>query len=73
MRVTLFSDDKYDADEDDLSGGCFLTRRRLLPFCASCETGPRPSSSSRALLLFSVLCLVLAQVVAAIKGCVEVM
>ena len=73
MRVTLFSDDELDADEDDLSGGCFLTRRRLLPFCASCETGPGPSSSSRALLLFSVLCLVLAQVVAAIKGCVEVM
>ena len=58
MRVTLFSDDELDADEDDLSGGCFLTRRRLLPFCASCETGPGPcgpSSSSSALLPFSVL------------------
>ena len=53
--MTLFSDDECDADEDDLSGGCFLARRRLLPFCASCETGPGPSSLSSALLPFSVL------------------
>ena len=53
--MTIFSDDELDADEDDFSGGCFLTRRRLLPFCASCETGPGPSSSSSALLPFSVL------------------